>query len=329
VNILVIGGLGNIGKPITHQLVNMGHTVYVLGRKQRAQTSASFHYICNDTQDIDFLASLQKQYNIDIVVNLAIQSIEQAKANIAAFTNTIKQFIFISTVTVLDREKSVVLTEASACGNPYSTYAQTKRACEELFLEANRTASFPVTIVRPSQTYSNDKFPLSVKGKSYWSVIDRILNNKPVIIHGDGTSIWVSMHSDDFCHAFIPLINNIETLGEIYHITGDELLSWNMIYHELAQQLDRMLNIVHIPTDLLEKSQQYDFRMAIKGDKQYSVIFDNQKLKRLVPDFECHIPIKEGISLYLAYMDKHPELKIVDRDFDLWCDNVIHHGVIA
>lgn len=328
-NILLIGGLGNIGTPITHQLVSMGHTVYVLGRKQRVQEQLPFTYISGDTQDVDLLQSLQENYHIEIVINFAIQTTTQAEANIAAFANKIKQFIFISTVTVLDREKSVVLTEESACGNPYSAYAQSKIKCEQLFLEANHSQHFPVTIVRPSQTYSNDKFPLSVKGKSYWSVIDRILHNKPVIIHGDGTSTWVSMHSNDFCRGFIPLVDNVQTIGEIYHVTGDEILSWNMIYHELAQQLGREINIVHIPTDLLEKSKQYDFRTAIKGDKQYSVIFNNRKLKNITPDFQCQIPIKEGIRLYLDYMDKHPELKIIDPEFDQWCDNAINHGVIA
>jgi nucleoside-diphosphate-sugar epimerase len=329
VNILLIGGLGNIGTPITHQLASMGHTVYVLGRKQRVQEQLPFTYISGDTQDIDLLQSLQENYHIEIVINFAIQTTTQAEANIAAFANKIKQFIFISTVTVLDREKSVVLTEESKCGNPYSAYAQSKIKCEQLFLDAHRNQHFPVTIVRPSQTYSNDKFPLSVKGKSYWSVIDRILHNKPVIIHGDGTSTWVSMHSNDFCRGFIPLIDNWQTIGEIYHVTGDEILSWNMIYHELAQQLGREINIVHIPTDLLEKSKQYDFRTAIKGDKQYSVIFDNRKLKNIAPDFQCQIQIKEGIRLYLDYMDKHPELKINDPEFDQWCDNAINHGVIA
>jgi len=328
-NILLIGGLGNVGTPITHQLANLGHKVYVLGRKQRGQELHPITYISGDTQDIDLLKSLQEKYHLEIVINFAIQTTAQAEANIAAFANKIKQFIFISTVTVLNREKNVVLTEESECGNPYSAYAQSKIKCEQIFLEAYKNQHFPVTIVRPSQTYSNDKFPLSVKGKSYWSVIDRIVNNKPVIIHGDGTSTWVSMHSNDFCRGFIPLVDNSQTIGEIYHLTGDEILSWNMIYHELAKQLNRDISIVHIPTDLLEKSTQYDFRTAIKGDKQYSVIFDNQKLKRLAPDFQCQIPIQEGIRLYLDYMDHHPELKTHDPEFDLWCDNAINHGVIA
>ena len=327
-NILLIGGLGNIGSPITYQLANMGHSVYVLGRKNIEQIQPGITYISGNTEDFNLLQSIQEQHAIDIVINFAIQTTAQTEVNINAFANKIKQFIFISTVTVLNREKNVVLTEESECGNPFSTYAQTKLKCEQLFLNAYHEQHFPVTIVRPSQTYSKDKLPLSVKGKSYWSVIDRILNDKPVIIHGDGTSTWVSMHSNDFCRGFIPLINHPQTIGEIYHLTGDEILTWNMIYHELARQLNKDIKIIHIPTDLLEKSKKYDFTMSIKGDKQYSVIFDNQKIKKICPDFQCHISMKDGIRLYLDYMDKHPDLKANDPEFDQWCDDVIGQGVI-
>ncbi len=327
-NILLIGGLGNIGSPITYQLAAMGHSVYVLGRKKIEQIQPDITYISGNTEDFALLQSLQEQYAIDIVINFAIQSTAQAEVNINAFANKIKQFIFISTVTVLNREKNVVLTEESECGNPFSTYAQTKLKCEQIFLNAYYEQHFPVTTVRPSQTYSKDKLPLSVKGKSYWSVIDRILNDKPVIIHGDGTSTWASMHSNDFCRGFIPLINHPQAVGEIYHLTGDEILTWNMIYHELARQLNKNIQIVHIPTDLLEKSKQYDFRMSIKGDKQYSVIFDNQKIKRIYPDFQCQISMKDGIRMYLDYMDKHPALKVTDPEFEQWCDDAIGQGVI-
>nr|WP_321238930.1 NAD-dependent epimerase/dehydratase family protein [uncultured Tolumonas sp.] len=327
-NILLIGGLGNIGAPITRQLAKQGHTVYVLGRKKSVTTPAEVIYISGNAEDLDLLTSLRELYQFDVVVNFAIQSTLQAEVNIKAFVKHIKQFIFISTVTVLDREKNVVLTENSECGNPFSLYAQTKLRCEQLFLNAYYQQQFPVTIIRPSQTYSHEKFPLSVKGKSYWSVIDRILHDKPVIIHGDGTSTWVSMHSDDFCRGFIPFINQPQTIGEIYHLTGDEILTWNMIYHELARQLNKPLKIVHIPTDLLAQSTQYDFKTSIKGDKQYSVIFDNHKHKQICPDFQCQITMQDGIRQFLEYMEAHPELKVSDLECDQWCDQVIERGVI-
>jgi nucleoside-diphosphate-sugar epimerase len=328
-NILLIGGLGNIGTPVTHQLARMGHTVIVVGRRELDDLPENIRYLTGDTQDVRFLARIQKEYLIEIVINFAIQTPEQANANIQAFTDQIKQFIYISTVTVLDRETQVVLSETSDCGNPFSAYAQRKLACEQLFLNAYQTSGFPVTIVRPAQTYSNEKFPLSVKGKSYWSVIDRILNDKPVIVHGDGTSTWVSMHRDDFCPRFIPLVGHSEAIGAIYHVTGDEILTWNMIYHELGRQLNKQVHLVHVPTDQLEKSQQYDLRTAIKGDKQYSVIFDNRKTNQLSPDHQTRISLQTGLSLFLTYMAQHPELKITDPAFDRWCDDVIEHGVIA
>ena len=245
-NILIIGGAGNIGRPVSDGLAESGHSVIVVGRKLAPEFNQPITYVAGDTGDIEFLKQLQQYYSFDVVINFAIQSTVQAQANIEAFDGKIQQFIFISTVTVLDREKAVVLNEQSVCGNPYSAYAQTKLACETLFLNAHRYQQFPVTIVRPSQTYSTDKFPLSVKGRGYWSVFDRILKGKPVIVHGDGTSTWVSMHSEDFARFFIPLVGNPKTSGEIYHITGTEIRTWDQIYQMLGQQLHCDVKIVHI-----------------------------------------------------------------------------------
>ena len=166
-NILLIGGLGNIGSPVTEELVRLGHSIVVVGRRELTDPPKDFQYQSGDTSDINFLKQIQVEHQFDVVINFAIQSRQQAEANIQAFSGHIKQFIFISTVTVLNRETQVVLSESSECGNPYSTYAQTKLSCEQLFLDAYQKNGFPVTIVRPSQTYSHEKFPLSVKGKSY------------------------------------------------------------------------------------------------------------------------------------------------------------------
>lgn len=327
--ILIIGGAGNIGRPVSEALAAAGHSVVVLGRKPLQTFEHPITYIAGDTGDVDFLLHLQQKDTFDVVINFAIQSTAQAQANVDAFAGKIRQFIFISTVTVLDREKAVVLNEESACGNPYSIYAQTKLACEALLLNAFQHQQFPVTIVRPSQTYSADKFPLSVKGRSYWSVFDRILKGKPVIVHGDGTSTWVSMHGDDFANFFTPIVGNEPAIGEIYHITGTEILTWNQIYQLIGQQLARDVHIVHITTDQLCQSQQYDFKMAIQGDKQYSVIFDLQKIRTVAANTQCHVSLSTGLTRYLAYMDQHPELKVTDPVFDTWCDNLIERGEMA
>jgi Nucleoside-diphosphate-sugar epimerases len=328
-NILLIGGLGNIGAPVTKALVSLGHSVVVVGRRPSAFHPEDFRYQSGDTADVDFLTRLQKEHQFDVVINFAIQTTLQAEANIQAFAGHIKQFIFISTVTVLNRETQVVLSERSECGNPYSTYAQSKFSCEQRFMVAHKKTGFPVTVVRPSQTYSHEKFPLSVKGRSYWSVFDRILKGKPVIVHGDGSSTWVSMHSDDFARFFVPLVGNTTTFGEIYHITSDEILTWNMIYREIGNQVDRPVNITHVTTDQLIQSQQYDFKTSLQGDKQYSVIFDLQKIRDIASGIRCEISLSRGLSRYLAHMAQHPELKITDPMFDIWCDNVIERGVIA
>ena len=150
-----------------------------------------------------------------------------------------------------------------------------------------------------------------------------------MIVHGDGTSTWVSMHSDDFARFFVPLVGNTDAIGEIYHITSDEVLTWNMIYEEIGRQLKHPVKIVHITTDQLIQSKQYDFKMSIQGDKQYSVFFDLQKIHDVAPNVQCEITLADGLSRYLAYMEQHPELKVADPEFDIWCDNVIERGLIS
>ena len=195
--------------------------------------------------------------------------------------------------------------------------------CENVFLSAKETSNFPITIVRPSQTYSKDKIPLSVKGKSCWSVISRIKRDLPVIIHGDGTSAWVSTHSDDFSTGFVKLIGNEKCYGEDFDITSDEIYNWNIIYEFLGEALNKKVKTIHIPTDILTLSKKYDYKMSIEGDKQYSVIFNNKKLKEVAPDFKCNISIKEGILKYLDYMENNPNLQKEEPDFDEWCEKII------
>jgi len=326
--ILLIGGNGNIGLSITKKLSQSSNAISVLSRKVCTNPISGINYINGDASDGVFLYQMQQHYKFDVVVNLAIQTPEQAKINIHAFRNSVKQFIFISSATVYNHKNNVVISESSPIGNEYSWYAGNKIQCEEIFLDAFKNSNFPVTIVRPSQTYSNDRIPLSVKGINCWSVMDRIINSKPVIVHGDGTSTWVCTHSEDFARGFTPLINNTASIGEIFHITSDEVVTWNEIYHDIAMILNKEINIVHIPTDLLSASKVYDLTISIKGDKQFSVIFDNSKIKELSPSFGCLIDLKSGLEKYFSYMHEHEALKVPDPFFDQWCDDIILHGTV-
>jgi len=328
--VLIIGGNGNIGLSVS-QMVAHQHDVWVLCRhpQPKASDPARLHYIQGDASNPVLLAQLQQTHQFAVVVNFLIQTPEQAQADIAVFQGHIEQYIYISSVTVYNRENTVLFTEQAPLSNPFSAYGRRKLACEQVFLTAYQQDGFPVTIVRPSQTYSGNRIPLSVKGQSCWSVVARILAEEPVIVHGDGTSIWVSTHSDDFAVGFASLIGRQETIGEAYQITSDEWLTWNQMYRQLADLLHKPLHLVHIPTDQLVASQQYDWQTALQGDTQYSVMFDNSKLKQLAPDFSCQISMLEGYQRYLDYMQAHPEQQLRDHAFDLWCDHAIHHGVIG
>lgn len=322
-NILIIGGLYNIEIPMTEMLADMGHKVFFLGVKNINRTRNSVKYIpINDICEKS-LCDLQSKYLFDVVVSFDVNTSEQAREKISAFSGKIKQFIFFSTHCVLNREKNVFITEETGYGNPFSIYAQEKQKCEEIFMEAHKNHGFPITIIRPTQVYSRDRIPLSLKGRNSWSVIERIVHGKPVIVHGDGTSTLMPIHSYDLCRAVVPLFNNNVSIGQIYNLAGDEILTWNMIYDEISTQLNKKVNIVHIPTDLLARSKMYDLNQSLRGDKQYSVVFDNAKIKSINSDFKCLFTIRDGIRVYLNFMNMNTNLKISDPTFDRWCDDVI------
>jgi nucleoside-diphosphate-sugar epimerase len=182
-----------------------------------------------------------------------------------------------------------------------------------------------MTIVRPSHTYDERHIPLGVHGKKgFWQVIQRMLENKPVIVQGDGTSLWTLTHNTDFAEGFVGLLGNPKALGEAFHITSDESLTWNQIYQEIAKALHVPLKLYHVTSDFLSAvGKQYDFEGSLTGDKSTTVIFDNSKLKSVVPTFSAKVPFRKGVRLTLEYLEKHPECKVLDSEFDLFCDQVI------
>ena len=187
-----------------------------------------------------------------------------------------------------------------------------------------REEGFPVTIVRPSHTYNDWSVPLGVHGnKGSFQVIKRMLQGKPVIIHGDGTSLWTMTHSDDFAKAFVGLMGNIHAIGEAVQITSDETVTWNQIYTAIAQALGVQLNPYYVASEFLASVSDYDFTGSLIGDKSNSVVFDNTKLKRLVPGFTAGIRLDQGVRRCVEYIMAHPECQTLDPEFDEWCDKVI------
>lgn len=321
--VLLIGGTGTISTPISEMLSQDENVdLYVLNRGHKPLPPHAKQLI-GDVHDTAQMQELLHDKHFDVVCNFIVYKPEEAINQIQLFKGHIQQYIFISTVATYDHETAVMINESQRQDNCYSQYGRDKTKCEQIFLKAYEEFGFPITIVRPSQTYGYDRIPLSIKGKTCWSVIDRILHDKPVIIHGDGKSTWHCTHTKDFAYNFVQLINNEKTIGQAYHNINPVIVNWDMIYHDLYALLNKTPKIVHIASDTLALSQNYDLESSILGDKQYSCLFDVSKIQRDIPDFQNRIMIKEGLKTYLEYMDQHPDKKIADAHYDQWCDQLI------
>lgn len=312
--ILILGGNGTIGEAVTRELLSRGEDVTLLLRENR-QPCHPVPTVTADGDDELALQRIQREEKFDIVINLLIYTAEQAEMNLRVF-HDVSQLIFISTVCVHDRERGVVFDEQSPCGNRFSPYGQKKQEAELIFMRAAKDG-FPVTIVRPTQTYGGRKLPLSVKGKSYWGICQRILDGKPVIVHGDGSSTWVSTYCDDLAAGLALLVGNKEALGEVWQITSDEVLTWDQMYTIIGEELGRAPKIVHIPTDILVR---IGMDSGLRGDKEASVVFDNSKIKKL--GFKPQVSFRLGVRKYLDGIQSHPEWKTEDLAFDERCDAV-------
>nr|MCR5557885.1 NAD-dependent epimerase/dehydratase family protein [Butyrivibrio sp.] len=222
---------------------------------------------------------------------------------------------------------SYVITEGTTLANPYWEYSRNKIACEEFLLDKYRTEGFPVTIVRPSHTYDERSIPLGVHGnKGFYQVIKRMQQGKPVIIQGDGSSLWAVTFNRDFAIGYIALMGNRHAIGEAFQITGDEILTWNQIHQTIADALGVEFKPYYVASEFLAQAGEaygYDFRGSLLGDKSVSVVFDNSKLKRLAPTMTTNIPFHKGVRIALDYVLSHEDRYEEDSEFDEFCDKVI------
>jgi len=324
--ILFIGGTGTISAAISKLLIVQGHDLYLLNRGQRNETlPEGAHCLIADINDEAKVAGLIKNLNFDCVADFIAFVPEHLQRDYRLFKNKTKQFIFISSASVYQKPLSDYrVTEATPLANPYWQYARDKIACEDYLVKLYREEGFPITIVRPSYTYDERKAPLGVHGRNgTWSVVKRILDGKPVIIQGDGTSLWTMTHTSDFAKGFVGLIGNIHAYGEAVHITSDETLTWNQIYQCIASAVNKPLVAVHISSEFLASAGSYDFYGGLLGDKAVSVVFDTSKLKRLVPRFVAEKRFDQGIKETIDYILAHPEYQLEDEEFDCWSDEII------
>ncbi|EPR12816.1 SDR family oxidoreductase [Ruminiclostridium papyrosolvens] len=325
---LFIGGTGIISSAISSSLVEQGWELFLLNRGNRSERIPEGAKLLRaDINDEALVSSLIKDENFDVVADFIAFVPSQVERDIRLFSGRTKQYIFISSASAYQKPLSDFrITESTPLANPYWEYSRNKIACEELLMSEYRNNGFPVTIVRPSHTYDDSSVPLGVHGNNgSWQVIKRMLENKPVIIHGDGSSLWTLTYNTDFAKGFIGLMGNIHAIGEAIHITSDESLTWNQIYQIIASTLGVNLNAVHIATDYLAACSDYDFTGSLLGDKSNTVVFDNSKIKRLVPGFNATVRFDQGVRLVLENILSHPELQTEDKEFDDWCDKVINN----
>jgi nucleoside-diphosphate-sugar epimerase len=324
---LFIGGTGTISSAITKQLSEKGCELYVLNRGTRAGSLPDNVTVLQaDINDEDNVSQLIASLEFDVVADFIAFHPSQLERDYRLFNGKTKQFIFISSASAYQKPLSDYrITEGTPLSNPYWEYSRNKIACEEYLMKQYRDNGFPITIIRPSHTYDERSIPLGVHGrKGSWQIARRMLENKPVIIHGDGTSLWTMTHNSDFAKGFIGLMGNIHAIGESVHITSDETVTWNQIYEIIARSLGVKLHAVHVSSEFLDACSKEDYRGGLIGDKANSVVFDNAKLKRLVPDFVATTRLDQGIKQTVDYILAHPELQTVDTEFDSWCDKVIH-----
>jgi nucleoside-diphosphate-sugar epimerase len=327
---LFIGGTGTISMGIVRRLSEDPlWEIYLLNRGNRnAEVPANVKQITGDINNEEDIRAKLDGMEFDVVSDFIAFDVKAVERDYRLFNGRTKQYIFISSASAYNKPAAHhVITEGTTLANPYWEYSRNKIACEEYLLGKYREEGFPVTIVRPSHTYDERNIPLGVHGnKGFYQVIRRMQQGKPVIIQGDGSSLWALTFNRDFAVGFTGLMGNRHAIGEAFQITGDEILSWDQIYRTIADALGVELKPYHVSSDFLSEvgvKYGYDFRGSLLGDKSVSVIFDNSKLKRLVPQMTTTIPFHKGVRIALEYVIAHPEKYEEDPEFDAFCDKVI------
>lgn len=328
--ILLIGGTGVISSAISERLIRLGHECWILNRGTRALPQGA-HGIVGDIRDEAGLSRQLEHMSFDAVADFLTFNGEDVLRDFRLFHGRTRQYIGISSASAFQTPLShYLIDESTPLYNPYWQYSRDKIACEEMMMKLYREEHFPITIVRPSHTYNETKIPLAVVGdRGSYPVIQRIREGKPVIIPGDGTSLWTVTHSRDFAVGFVGLLGNMHAIGESVNIVGDEVWTWNQIYQMTADAIGVPLKAVHVPCDFLERTTPFGNQGGMWGDKSNSTVFDNRKLKRLVPDFRTNVSFAAGVKEAVEYIFSHPECMPEEPALDDWFDRVISAQLAA
>ncbi len=318
--VLFIGGSGVISSACSRVAVESGIELFVLNRgtSTTRPLPPQVTTLRADAREPSAVMEKIKGLDFDAVVDWVAFTPEQVQNDIKLFDGRTRQYVFISSASAYQKPPArLPVTESTPLRNPYWQYSRDKIACEDLLVAAYRERGFPATIVRPSHTYDRTHAPLH----GSWTVLGRMLAGKPVIVHGDGTSLWALTHHQDFARAFVPLLGHPRTLGEAIQITSDDVLTWNQIAETLATALGVTARLVHVPSDAIAAADP-EWGAGLLGDKAHSTVFDNAKVRSLVPGWHAVIPFEQGAREIADWHLADPARQVTDAALDAVMDKL-------
>jgi len=318
--VLFIGGSGIISSACSRVAVDRGIELHVLnrGRSAARPLPPEVNVLRADIREPDSVRPEIKDLDFDAVVDWVAFTPAHVRADIELFRGRARQYVFISSASAYQTPPArVPVTESTPLRNPYWQYSRDKIACEDLLVAAYREEGFPATIIRPSHTYDQTSVPFD----GGWTVLGRMVAGKPVIVHGDGTSLWTLTHHDDFARAFVPLLGHPRTIGEAIHITSDDVLTWNQIAEAFADALGVTARLVHVPSDAIAAADPV-WGAGLLGDKAHSMVFDNAKLRSLVPGWQAVIPFEQGAREIVGWYLADQARQVTDAGLDATMDKL-------
>lgn len=320
--VLFIGGTGNISTAASRRAIALGLDLYLLNRGERGVDIAGAKWLRADINDAAAVTAALGTLTFDAVVNFIAFTPEHIERDLQIFAARTKQYVFISSASAYEKPpRSHLIVESTPLKNPYWAYSRNKIACEERLMRAYRDDGVPVTIVRPSLTYDT-VLPIAIGGWGCATLLERLKAGRAIIVHGDGTSLWTVTHAQDFAKGFVPLLGHPLAIGQSYHITSDEVLTWNQIYETIAGALGVAPTLVHLPSDFIAEMEP-DMAGGLLGDKAHSAIFDNSKIKRLVPEYIATMPFHVGIRRTIDWFLAEPKRWLVRPEVEATMDRLI------
>jgi nucleoside-diphosphate-sugar epimerase len=320
-SVLFLGGSGIISSASTRLAVELGLDLTVLNRgaSTTRPLPEGVRTLRADVRDPASVREALGDREFDAVVDWVAFTPEHVATDVELFTGRTGQYVFISSASAYQTPPArLPVTESTPLRNPHWQYSRDKIACEDLLVRAYREDGFPATIVRPSHTYDRTLVPLD----GGWTALERMRQGKEVVVHGDGTSLWTLTHHTDFAQGFVPLLGHPRTLGEAFHLTSDDVLTWDQITHALAAAAGVEARIVHVPSDVIA-SHDPEWGAGLLGDKAHSMVFDNTKVRSVVPGYRATVPFERGAREIVDWFDADPARKVVDARLDGLMDRLV------